>query len=194
MPKRRETKTAAFTCIGSPCRHGSYTIIKAPSKQVRARLLLKPRPDSCSFDAFYDWLSALRRRLFPCVPTCILPEGLFTGPRQNLLRPNTVSCSVVLCSQRRVQRLQRVADASLPAGTAGTTTVEANTGLCSCHKQVWLAFGAFGTDPVQYLLASCRDLVRIKTCSPVSLKVKLQHCRMLALCQAWLSVPGSSFI
>ena len=103
VPKRRETKTAAFTCIGSTCRHGSYTIIKAPSKQVRARLLLKPRPDSCSLDAFYDWLSALKRTLFPCVPTCILPEGLFTGPRQNLLRPNTVSCSVVLCSQRRVQ-------------------------------------------------------------------------------------------
>ncbi len=82
VPKRRETKTAAFTCIGSTCRHGSYTIIKAPSKQVRARLLLKPRPDSCSLDAFYDWLSALKRTLFPCVPTCILPEGLFGTPAE----------------------------------------------------------------------------------------------------------------
>jgi len=190
VPKRRETKTAAFTCIGSPCRHGSYTIIKAPSKQVRARLLLKPRPDSCSFDAFYDWLSALRRRLFPCVPTCILPEGLFTGPRQNLLRPNTVSCSVVLCSQRRVQRLQRVADASFSAGAIGATTIDPNAAAWRGYKQVRLAFGALGTDPVHHLLASCRDLVRIKTCSAVPLKVKLQHCRVLALCQAWSSAPG----
>ena len=42
--------------------------------------------------------------------------------------------------------------------------------LRGAAAQVRLAFRALGTDPVHQLGASCRDLVRIKTCSPISLK------------------------
>jgi len=57
-----------------------------------------------------------------------------------------------------------------------------------------LTFGAIGTNPMHHLAASCRDLVRIKTCFAIPLKIKLQHCRVLALCQAWLSVPGLAVV
>jgi len=132
VPKLLTPKTA--TCIGGMCRHRSYTIIKAPSKQVRARLLLKPRLDSFSFDAFDAWLSALKRRLFPCAPTCILPEGQFVGCWQDLFRPNTIPGNVILCCQRRVQRLQRVAYASLFVGATGATSVATKPILWTGHK------------------------------------------------------------
>ena len=73
--------------------------------------------------------------------------------------------------------------------TVRTSCVEPDTVLWAGHKQVWLALGAFGADPVHQLAASCRDLVRIKACSAVPPKIKFQHCRVLALSQNQLSVP-----
>jgi len=66
--------------------------------------------------------------------------------------------------------LQRVADASFFIGAIRATMIAAHPVKRRCHKEVWSAFGAFGTDPVHHLAAACRDLVRIKTCSPISLK------------------------
>ncbi len=77
--------------------------------------------------------------------------------------------------------------------TIGATTAEANTVSWVCHVEVWLTFGAVGTDPVHHLAASCCYAVRIKTCFPVPLKVKLHHCWVLALCQSWFSVDKLVF-
>ena len=93
-----ETKTLAVPCTGSRRTNGSYTVIKAPIKQVRLCLLPKPRPDRCSFYPFHFWLRAPKRRLLPGVPTCILPEGLFWGPWQDLLRASNILGRVILCS------------------------------------------------------------------------------------------------
>ena len=74
-------------------------------------------------------------------------------------------------------------------GAIRATTVVAYPVEGRCHKVVWLAFGTFCTDLVHHLSASCGDLVRIKPCSLIAFIAKLQHCRVLAVCQAWLLVP-----
>jgi len=47
-----QQKNISFTYSGSKQTQGSYTINTAPSKHIRACLLLEPRPDSFSFYAF----------------------------------------------------------------------------------------------------------------------------------------------
>ncbi len=90
------TKTSLLCRLSRPnalnpkCRHWHSQVIakrihnaatlSTQQLQVRLRLLLELRRDSCSFTSLLSWDGTLVRTLFPGVPACILPEGHFARP------------------------------------------------------------------------------------------------------------------
>jgi len=110
--------------------------------------------------------------------TFLDPSRTCSGPTPFLAASySAASAGYNDCSELRMQAFLLV--------QKGQPLLRPMPALRTGHKQVWLAFGAVVADPVHHLVASRCDLARIKTCSLVPLTVKFQHCRVLALCQAY---------